>query len=395
LTDYVKNIVYPHQSNVSFRKDLLKQIHEYFEKNKITTKANGFMWFKVVFLLTTYIGLWTAMAFKEHSLVVTFGISFLFLCNTLFLAFTVAHDAVHSTLSDKKWVNDWIYWFSFNLLGPNAYLWKIRHNNAHHIFVNIPGSDVDIESTELLRIAPHTPWKKFHRFQHFYIPFLYSIFTLHWIFFKDFKLYFTKTFGNVTNLKHHPMRFIELLGMKLFYVFYMLVIPCTFLSYTNSQIIMYFIGFHLVMSFLLLVIFASSHVNLKSHFVHYDEEGKMPHSFYEHQLLTSIDFHPTSSVFSFFFGGFNSHVAHHMFPQICSVHYAELTKIIKKVAAKHDLQYYEFNLLKLWVDHFRFLKQMGQSPDAGNKYLIPRNSIDDSFQVPLKTVENHQTTANL
>ena len=120
--------------------------------------------------------------------------------------------------------------------------------------------------------------------------------------------------------------------------------------------------------------FVSSHLGNVSLFVFHDENHKLPHSFYEHQLHTSIDFHPISSIASFFFGGFNAHVAHHMFPDICSVHYPELTKIIKRTTKEFNLPYHEMPIHKLYYSHFQLLERMGRNPVAGNQHMLNPDS---------------------
>ena len=365
-----EKIKYSQKSQPAFTKELLSEINHYFSSRDLSKKANAFMWFKVGFFTSLYLLNWAALSFYAHSLPVTIGLFLSLIVLTLGLAFTVGHDAVHSTLSNVKWVNDAIYAFCFSLLGPNYYIWKMRHNKAHHYFVNIPGSDVDIESTELLRIAPHTPWHSFQRFQHLYAPFFYAVFTLEWILLKDFRLFFKTSFGNMENIKHPWWRFAELIVLKIFYWSYALVIPMIFLPYSAGQIIIAYMLFQFCLSILLLLIFAGSHVGESSHFVGYDDDNRIAHSFYEHQLYTSVDFNTESSLMSFVMAGFNTHVAHHMFPHICSVHYPALTRIIKRVAKKHNLPYQERGILTLWKEHFRLLKIMGQDPDSGKKFFL-------------------------
>jgi len=375
---YIKNIKYNSKSSHGFSKTLLTRYKQYFKDNNLEKEATVGMWLRMTAMFLTYLANWALLAFYEFSLPTTILLIVSFACLTMIVTFTVSHEAVHGTISKKKWVNDLIYWVTFNLAGPNAYLWKIRHNNAHHFFVNIPGSDIDIESTNLIRISPHSEWKPYHRFQHIYILALYSIFTLHWILFKDFKLYFVKSFGNVTDFKHKHWRFIELVLLKAFYLSFMIGIPYFNHTYALSTIIYAFIAYHLFMSCVLLIIFASSHVGTGSHFVSHDEDHKIPHSFFEHQILTSVDFHPSHPVFCFFFGGFNSHVAHHMFPQTSSVHYGPLSKIIKQTALEFNQPYQERSFFQLWKEHFELLIEMGKNPHAGNKFFIKPEKTENS-----------------
>ena len=391
MSKYLRNIRYNQKSESDFSRVLNGRVDSYFKNSGLTKKATSLMWLKIVMFISLFLLNWYVLVFYTHSLFTSIALIISFALVSMTMVMTVSHDAVHDTLSRKKWINDVVYWFTFNIAGPNGYLWKIRHNNAHHFFVNIPGSDIDIESTPLIRISPHTEWKTMHRYQHIYIPFLYMIFTMHWILLKDFKLFFMDTFGNVTDLKHSPWRFVELVLLKAFYITYMIVIPYHLLPYELSTIIFAFIGFHMFMSFILLMVFASSHVGEGARFVVFDKKDTIQHSFYEHQLYTSVDFHPTSRLFSFIFGGLNSHVAHHMFPNICSIHYAPISAIIRDTAFEFNLPYQERNIFQLWKEHFIALKEMGRDPHTGDKYFIIPENADTSV---IKRTEAKQTNSN-
>jgi linoleoyl-CoA desaturase len=59
-----------------------------------------------------------------------------------------------------------------------------------------------------------------------------------------------------------------------------------------------------------------------------------------HQLYTTSDFAPNSKIFSWFIGGLNYQVVHHLFPNISHVHYKNLAKIVEETALKHQLPYH-------------------------------------------------------
>ena len=67
-----------------------------------------------------------------------------------------------------------------------------------------------------------------------------------------------------------------------------------------------------------------------------DDEGILPFNYYKHQLAVSLDYHPTSKLASWFFGGFNSHSAHHLFPNLPHTLYIALTPMIKEKAKKFN-----------------------------------------------------------
>jgi linoleoyl-CoA desaturase len=72
------------------------------------------------------------------------------------------------------------------LLGGFPANWRYQHNTLHHGYTNVEGHDEDIAPPEILRLSPHRPLKKIHRYQHLYAWFLYSLMTISWIISKDF-----------------------------------------------------------------------------------------------------------------------------------------------------------------------------------------------------------------
>ena len=68
---------------------------------------------------------------------------------------------------------------------------------------------------------------------------------------------------------------------------------------------------------------------------------------------------------NFFFGGFNHHVAHHLFPSINHTHCTAITPIIKQTAQEFGLQYnHEDSFFNAYLSHFRLLKNNGVQPEV-------------------------------
>ena len=82
------------------------------------------------------------------------------------IGMSIMHDANHGAYSSKPWVNN-LLGLSLNIVGGNAFNWKVQHNVLHHTYTNIHDVDEDISPRGVLRLCPHGEWKPFHRFQHF------------------------------------------------------------------------------------------------------------------------------------------------------------------------------------------------------------------------------------
>jgi linoleoyl-CoA desaturase len=103
-----------------------------------------------------------------------------------------------------------------------------------------------------------------------------------------------------------------------------------------------------------------AHVASTSEFPLPDENGLMPHSWSHHQLLTTTDYATNNPIINWLMGGFNHHIAHHLFPKINHVHYGNITPIVKQTAEEFHLPYnYERSLYNAYISHFNLLRNNG------------------------------------
>ena len=77
-------------------------------------------------------------------------------------------------------------------------------------------------------------------------------------------------------------------------------------------------------------------------------------------MCTSVDYNADSKFLNWTLGGFNAHALHHLFPNICHVHYLEILPLFRELAKKHGLTYMEMTYHESLASHFRFLKGMGK-----------------------------------
>lgn len=290
----------------------------------------------------------------------TINYTFLGLSGIL-LAFNCSHDAVHNTFSKNRYVNAILYYFTFNLQGVNARLWKKRHITSHHIFPNVDGCDADIDDNPFIRLSELYIHKKHHRYQHIYSPLLYCLYTLHWILIKDFIYLGKKEVANMKNQTYSASFVAELVLLKLGYFSYMILLPYLLTDLTLPHILLSFFVMHVVISLFFVFTLIISHLSMETEFPTVDESGSLPFDYYEHQLAVSLDYHPTNNTANWIFGGFNSHSAHHLFPRLPHTLYPVITPIIKQTALKYNLPYHEKSIHKAILSHFRYLKKLGQN----------------------------------
>ena len=274
------------------------------------------------------------------------------------LAFNVAHDATHGTFSNNKTINKLLYYSTFNLNGTNAYLWGIRHKASHHIFPNVDGCDADIDDNPLIRLSPSKAYKWFHKYQAFYSLLIYMIYTLHWVFFKDFLYLTKKELANLQSIKHSARQIADVFFFKILYVMMYIILPVLY-GYTLGWVLLSFLFLHIAISLFFIFSLIVSHLTLETDFPVPDEENRLPYSYCQHQLATSLDYAPSSKLVNFIFGGFNAHAAHHLFPSYPHTVYFDISPVIQDMAKKYG---YKYNVLPWWkaiASHFKYLHKMG------------------------------------
>ena len=90
-------------------------------------------------------------------------------------------------------------------------------------------------------------------------------------------------------------------------------------------------------------------------------DQRVERSFFEHQLATTVDFAPRSRWLSWYLGGLNFQVEHHLFPRISHLHYPALAPITREVCREHGVPLLTHEtFLRALRSHLRFLRQMGR-----------------------------------
>ena len=65
----------------------------------------------------------------------------------------------------------------------------------------------------------------------------------------------------------------------------------------------------------------------------------MENSWAVHELITTTNFAPSSRIFSWFIGGLNYQVEHHLFADVCHVHYRKISAIVAETTKEFGLPY--------------------------------------------------------
>jgi len=87
---------------------------------------------------------------------------------------------------------------------------------------------------------------------------------------------------------------------------------------------------HYTAGIILSIIFQLAHVVPTVDMPVPDKEGSLKNTWAIHQLFTTSNFAPNNRIVSWYTGGLNNQVEHHIFPNISHIHYKKSLKLSKK-----------------------------------------------------------------
>ncbi len=352
------------KNSKDFVSTLNKRVNSYFKDKGIRKTGNAKLYLKTAVMfalfLTPYFVILTTEISELWKLLLTVVIGI----GMAGVGMNVMHDGNHGSFSTKSWVNK-LMGGSIYILAGNVYNWKVQHNVLHHTYTNIHGHDEDLDAGHVLRFHKHTPWKRFHKFQHYYSVLLYGLLTLNWAITADFlqmKRYLKRNLS--ADKVPVPAREWSVLAItKLIYITIWIIIPMLVLNIAWWKVLLGFFVMHYTAGLILSIVFQLAHIIEDTTMPTPDKTGSMKNNWAVHQLFTTVNFSTKNRFVNWFTGGLNHQVEHHIFPRISHIHYTAIAKIVKKTAHEFNLPYHEYKTTRqAIISHFRYLKKMGMRP---------------------------------
>lgn len=334
------------------------RVHAYFKEKGIPQKADHRLWPKVavmvgLFLLPQLVILtWPMHAWAALGMALLMGVGM------AGVGMAVMHDALHGASSRHAWVND-LLGASMYMLGSDAFTWKIQHNGAHHTHTNVDPVDQDIDPPDLLRFSEHAPLWRVHRLQHIYAFFFYGLLTVVKLG-NDFL-----SLAKASRTGHHATydftrAYVIMAGVKLAHLLVFIGLPLWLTPFAWWQVLVGFFVMHFTASVIMGVVFQLAHVVEGAQQPLPDGEGTIHTDWTEHELRTTANFAPRNRFITWFTGGLNFQIEHHLFPYISHLHYSAIAPIVKRTAEEHGLPYNtKPSTRKALRSHIRRLHQLG------------------------------------
>ena len=342
-----------------FGAQVRNRVHAHFKEMGISQKADRRLWPKVAVMTGLFLLPLVAILIIPMSAWAALALSLLMGIGMAGVGMAVMHDALHGASSRHAWVND-LLGGSMYMLGSDAFTWKIQHNGAHHTHTNVDPVDQDIDPPDLLRFSEHAPLWRVHRLQHIYAFFFYGLLTVVKLGNDFFSLAKAARTGQHTTY-NFPRAYAIMAVVKLAHLLVFIGLPLWLTPFAWWQVLSGFFVMHFTASVIMGVVFQLAHVVEGAKQPLPDGEGIIHTDWTEHELRTTANFAPRNRFITWFTGGLNFQIEHHLFPYISHLHYPAIAPIVQRTAEEHGLPYNVKRSTREAVrSHMRRLYQLGR-----------------------------------
>jgi len=350
----------------AFSRQLSKNVDEYLKTNNLRKFGNWRILLKVPLMFSVYLLPFFLMIFgvvENPWVMLLFTI--IMGIGMAGIGLSIMHDANHGAFSRYKWVNKAMS-LSMEILGGNSLNWRIQHNVLHHSFTNVHDMDEDIAPIGLLRFSPNEPRKPVHRFQVFYAWFFYGLMTFSWMTNKDFVQLIKYSKNGLLKSQNITFRkaMTQLIIAKVAYYVYIALIPLLVMDISWWQWGIGFFAMHFVSGSILAFVFQIAHVMPETEFMTKETyvDQNEEESWAKHQMMTTANFSNWNPAFTWYVGGLNYQIEHHLFPDISHIHYPKIAKIVRETAREYGIPYhYHRTFGGAIFQHLRLLHQLGKA----------------------------------
>mmetsp|Transcript_29032 Transcript_29032/g.88733 ORF Transcript_29032/g.88733 Transcript_29032/m.88733 type:complete len:831 (-) Transcript_29032:4181-6673(-) len=370
----------------TFDEDLTRRVRAFFEREAAAngvsvasaTKANGLRWLWMATLLFV-----TLVAYAEWA-----GGRHVFACVVMpvfgqLVAFSVMHDASHSAISTRRWVNVLGSYCGWTWTSPHE--WLMQHVLAHHLQPNIYGEDPDVVHVDRYRNVRQSA-VPFYATVVWLVALPVGLTTLAPLrVFRD-GCYPASTATAPKWTKNAAKIVLHFLGRTV-YVLAFIVAPAanissrslvpagTSSSTTTTSILQSSSEFAHSFTFcskalawitvpqvLGSVIFmAVTQIAHLMQTTYEDAANVKVVSWYEHQIRTACNYAAESEVHGLLTGGLNLQIEHHLFPTVNHCHLLRIRPIVKSACREWRMPYMEVSSMTAGLmKHMRFLCKLAR-----------------------------------
>ena len=345
----------------AFHREVRRRVDDYFRTTGRRRRDCWQMYVKTAVFIAAFTASYVLLVFVAQSwwqgllLAVLLGLS------AAGIGINVEHDGGHQAYSSSPWVNK-LMAMTLELIGGSAYLWKWKHVVFHHTYVNITGHDTDIDLGILARLTPHQTRRSYHRWQHLYLWPLYALLAIKWQLFDDFRKLITGRISTQRFPRPKGWELVIFVAGKV--VFFTLAFAIPLHLHPVRAVLVFYAVAAGATGIVLSVVFQVAHCVEEADFPAAPPGAVgLSRPWAVHQVETTVDFAGGNRLLTWYFGGLNFQIEHHLFPRICHVHYPRIAEIVRAACAEFGVRYAAHEtFLAALASHWRWLRRMGNRP---------------------------------
>ncbi len=333
---------------------------DYFKEGttqEIAKTGDWRLWHKAIILPVVFVIIYSTLVFFGYQNWLGIILCVLLGITAAAIGFNIGHDANHGSFSENETINKPAK-LSFNFLGVVSLFWRFKHNTLHHTYTNLVGLDEDVSGGPGLRMHNVQPWKPINRLQPFYCWFLYGMLYIGWVWINDFQKYYQ---GHIEGHKIKMTKNDRLVfwATKSSHLIFLCILPSIMVGW-EQWLIGYFI-YAFSVGLFIAVVFQMAHIVEKV------EQPTISVATQEewivHEIATTANFAIDNKILSWFVGGLNFQIEHHLFPKVSHIYYRDLSYKVIEVCKRFGVEYHVYpTFWSVFRSHIRKMIYLSKKP---------------------------------
>jgi linoleoyl-CoA desaturase len=345
-----------------FIRELRRRVDAYFERTGRRRRDCPQMYFKTATVLLWFFGAYFLILLVAMPCWLILPLAVILGLGLAAIGFNIQHDGGHKAYSGRPWINK-IMSLTLDLMGGSSYLWDWKHNSLHHTYTNIEGHDDDISLGIFGRLSPHQRRLPFHRAQGIYLWLLYGVLAVKWHLVDDFYQIAVGRIGGHKIPRPRGRDLVVFITGKVLFFSMIFAVPMLLHPWWGVLSVYAIAAFFSGVT--LSIVFQLAHCVQEADFPAPQPAGEgheiMETDWAVHQVQTTVDFARHNRLLSWFLGGLNFQIEHHLLSKICHVHYPALSHIVEEVCHEFGIRYAAHKTFwSALASHARWLTIMGR-----------------------------------
>jgi linoleoyl-CoA desaturase len=351
------------ENDTGFHRELKRRVDGYFRTTGLPERGGVAIFSKAAIILLWFVASYLLLVFVASAWWSAALFSISLALSVVGIGFSIQHDANHGAFSNHQWINR-VMGSTLDGVGGSSYVWRWKHNIFHHTYTNVNGADDDINVGPIARLSPAQRRRRLHSLQQFYLWVVYGFLLAKWHFVDDFMNVSVGRIARNPFPRPRDWGLMKMIGGKLVFGAWAFLIP--FLFHRWWAVLLFYGTTSFFVAVVVAVVFQLAHCAESTAFPSVPtDHDRLPEPWAVHQVQTTVDFAQKNRFLTWYLGGLNFQIEHHLFPRICHVHYPQLASIVKDVCTQYGVRYTAHpGLFAALSSHWRFLRRMGRITTA-------------------------------